>query len=659
MVAVPIIERLTVRSYGLYSRGGDEVDFDFDSNLTIVLGANGLGKSTLINLTHRMLTGPVDIADGESDSLGTASLRVRALTNARRHLFAARVSDHAVTASATVRVRFESDGWVAITRRLDTLRLIEAVADNGQSITVEEELQALLVMRAELGSFSDWLLLLRYVVFFQENRRALIWDPAAQRQILRPLFLAPAEANEWVELERAILRFDSESRNLRAVLGRLEPTVADDSGTLTSREVRALRRRLQTVRDRLAAAEVALEDVSTELTDAESEREDARLAWLAAEDALDGARREYERSKLLFIGARLPDLDATTSYLYSLLLSGDQCAACGAQAPALNEELEQRLRRGQCLVCGSDVVPDPTPVPSVTERRIDVLLAAVDERRERVEATRSRVEVAEGRYAELLESSRLARREAAALEQRSSDLMSQLPPEAAGQIDELRILRNRLTLSEANLEEARVNFQAFVVDKTRQILQRADDLEFSFRRYASSFLVEQSRLTWSAEPTRIGQSGPRFPLPQYKLMMTGSDFPDATLRDSVEDVSESQREFIDLAFRMALIAVASRGGAGTLLIDDPGSSLDAVFERKAAQVLNDFASSAVDSHLVVTANLSSGEFVPELVHRFRQRNTVNPLVLDLLEIATPTAAFEEFRAQYEVERDRVLEESGL
>src|SRR5437764_972764 len=62
------------------------------------------------------------------------------------------------------------------------------------------------------------LLLLHYVTFYFEDRRALVWDPTAQRQILRMLFLPARDSGRWADLEADVLQRDSNMRNLQASL---------------------------------------------------------------------------------------------------------------------------------------------------------------------------------------------------------------------------------------------------------------------------------------------------------------------------------------------------------------------------------------------------------------------------------------------------------
>ena len=64
MVNFPIFQRLEITQYGMFpgAQGAEPgLHVDFLPGLTLVLGTNGLGKSTLVTIMYRLLTGPFDI----------------------------------------------------------------------------------------------------------------------------------------------------------------------------------------------------------------------------------------------------------------------------------------------------------------------------------------------------------------------------------------------------------------------------------------------------------------------------------------------------------------------------------------------------------------------------------------------------------------------
>ena len=127
-------------------------------------------------------------------------------------------------------------------------------------------------------------------------------------------------------------------------------------------------------------------------------------------------------------------------------------------------------------------------------------------------------------------------------------------------------------------------------------------------------------------------------------------------RQGPNEVSESQREFIDLAFRMALIHVASPNQAGTIIIDAPESSLDVVFVDRAAEVLARFANANSLNRVVATSNLGAGELVPTLLRKAEKNpDSRAGRIIDLFVEGVPTRAIKELSADYEKYRTGLYE----
>jgi len=82
----------------------------------------------------------------------------------------------------------------------------------------EERYREELMHLMGVGGFADALRILRYLTFLLEQRDGLIWDPRAQSEIFRAVFLPPERANLWRSLEGDIVSSDSGARNLSAAL---------------------------------------------------------------------------------------------------------------------------------------------------------------------------------------------------------------------------------------------------------------------------------------------------------------------------------------------------------------------------------------------------------------------------------------------------------
>ena len=72
MVHLPILTELKVNDYGLFpgSPRGSGITWRFQKGLSLIAGINGLGKTTLLTMILRSLTGPYDLtSEGASQSL--------------------------------------------------------------------------------------------------------------------------------------------------------------------------------------------------------------------------------------------------------------------------------------------------------------------------------------------------------------------------------------------------------------------------------------------------------------------------------------------------------------------------------------------------------------------------------------------------------------
>lgn len=665
MIQFPLLQTLNIKGYGLYPGRPPEnagLTIDFLPGLTLVLGANGLGKTTLITIVYRLLTGPYDIAAlAGGAELGSGNITARPMSAAGTRVFAARVSGGARGARASIVFNI-GQHRVLVERNLHDLSLARLTVD-GSALPLREieEFQARICALAGLGQFGDWILLLRHLVFYFEDRRALVWDPSAQKQLLRLLSLPPQVAAEWTTLERDILQLDSKVRNLNAALGRVESDISSQeiragAGRDVAQELAALQK--------VQAQDTAnLAELGGDRADLDSRREAARLRFMESEQVREGAYRETERARLVAIAARFPSKTDTARFILAQLMSDSECLVCGSLAPDAAESFAARLSQGHCVVCGTDLHADDGSVVAkhtLADKRAEEMAERLVRADREIAAARDDLREAEDAYSvRIHELQRLS----SAVADRSvkiDGLLRILPPGEAKiheQRSELSGLRARVSADRELLASKRSAFRMWVEEKSRAITHMADAIQAVFSEYAKQFLYEKSILVWAPRKSAVGQTGEQISFPAFELNMSGTDFLEPSRREGPDQVSESQREFIDLAFRMALMQVVGNG-TGSLLIDAPEASLDAVFAPRAADVLARFAEPSRGNRLVVASNIVDGGLLPELLERSAAGADRGARIVDLLAIATPTAAIRENRAAYETARDRILGAGG-
>ena len=91
-------------------------------------------------------------------------------------------------------------------------------------------------------------------------------------------------------------------------------------------------------------------------------------------------------------------------------------------------------------------------------------------------------------------------------------------------------------------------------------------------------------------------------------------------RTESTQLSESQRFFLDIALRMALVIYLSKKNRpGTLLIDTPEGSLDIAYESRVGQMFAKFVKE-YGQHMLMTANINASQLLLSLAgncgHRY-------------------------------------------
>jgi tetratricopeptide (TPR) repeat protein len=510
----------------------------------------------------------------------------------------------------------------------------------------EEQYQDTILQAAGLSKFLDWMLILRYLVFYFDDRRSLVWDPTAQRRLLRLLFLPSNQTEPDADLVTRILKQDSYYRNVSATLSRQEQEFRAQERALASKPV--MEQELDDLAHALSEAQSELEGLQAAFADMDNARSLARLNALRLAQAREEAAGELEHLRIRQIQQAFPTASETATYLLTQLVAEERCVICQTAVPSLSDEMRHRLDAHRCVLC--DSVMDDAEPGAPTSDELDSARSQLDEVTDAY-----RLAVVDRDAAELEFTKTLAR----------MTQLDQIIAETSSSIERLEsalpessrsIHARREALAELRRENAVVREQV-LADKARYsnlveqenlaISEFQEAVKRNFDEHAKEFLLESCSLVWGIASEQVGQIGQPIRFSVFHVDMTAGAFPGATRRESAAQVSESQREFIDLAFRMALITVAGAEHAGSLVIDAPESSLDAVFAPRAARVLTHFGEGAGPSRVVLTSNLVDGQLIPTIAKEAGIRNEQDPRVVNLFKIAAPTAALRELRGDYE------------
>jgi hypothetical protein len=200
-------------------------------------------------------------------------------------------------------------------------------------------------------------------------------------------------------------------------------------------------------------------------------------------------------------------------------------------------------------------------------------------------------------------------------------------------------------------------FRRMMEGASERIVTAHVEVRSHFQAYVRQFLAETCELNLRNRRRPIGESGQAHDFPGFDVLMTSGVFRDQPRpRESREDISESQKEFIDLACRMALIRTAAGPDTGAMLVlETPEASLDSLFVYRAGDLLRRFADGGGPNGnvLIASSNLNDANMIPSLLGIDADQNRASEVpnrVINLLTLAAPNAALltqgDAYRRQY-------------
>jgi hypothetical protein len=643
---------------------GDQDGFDhpFLSGVNVIVGINGLGKTTLLNIIFRMLVGPYDPAKADRDRPGRKQAGL--IRDRKFDFFRKRANDGAAEARAVATFMFGARK-LKVERSLYDLTLIEwSLDDHPHNAAVDpeasdEELMDILALMMGFdveaskrrGSDSyryDFHFVARNLVFFLEDKVPLIWNPDGQFVILRILLLEQDLSDDISLARNALLKADSLYRNRLWASNLLRSQLSEELAHMPALTSDAEQYNLYV--SEVHAREQAIEDLKAERAHYASQTERIENEVLRARAELFDTQVLLRREEAAYFHQSFGRIRSPGDVILQALQSHDGCLVCGNRDESTYDRARRLMDAHQCPVCEADTSitnPDVAEFGNAQLERLKEVERKVESQRARLAKLESESE----RLSEAYRQSNVSFRE-------TSTLLEQARRQRDGAEDQaqrasrVRDLEKQLANIDAEVADLRANLD-YQIGQHEQLVRKSQDfideqssaIVETFESYASAFMVEDCRLRFRRDRrARVAQSDTPIDWPAFEVDLASGADAMPTERIDWREVSESQKEFIDLAFRMALLRVASAGRASMLAVETPEASLDAFFVGKAGKLLRSYAQANADNVLLVTSNLTREEMIAQLLgtkEEAEDLDTRKRRTLNLLEKARPTKAYRE------------------
>lgn len=673
-IKFPILRHIAVHGYDLYpgvrANAGFEKHFQYGVNVAV--GINGVGKTTLLNMVMRSLLGPWDPSKAEADEPGR---KQSGLTfRSKFPFFAQRVTDGAEEAEIAATFQFGTDE-VTICRRLKNLRP-KWYTLNGFRVDQPSE-EEIFGHLCKLSGVSESIaydeqrhyefdFLVRNLIFFLEGKVSLVWRPAGQFVALRILFVDEELSQKIAKSRNDLLALDSAYRNFRWQAGSAEKRLHEE---LKKEATPALVKRRELVVREIKDAEDSFEITKHELIEIEKLIEQSGPALLLQRHNVMKASERATRAEADHYHAAFHSIRSPADVYIEAILAEEGCKVCGTGTPKVRERAAALLEAHQCPVCESHI-DMPVEAEGLVARRLEELLGAqkalqacqlqlreMEEKHRQLTASYDELVMACGRLTEVIRAKRaeLIQIEATFPDQ---EQMSELQKERD-------FFEARIKGYKAELEKTARFHEELVISASARIDEVRGQLIQAFQHYANEFLIEECQLVFDMRRGRVAQEDPEIEWPTFRVQMTSGDQGPPMLRDGDEQVSESQREFIELAFRMALLEVASTDQPSMLVVETPEASLDAPFVERAGALIREFLGKHEQNVLLASCNLNGERMIPALLGTDNLEHP-SPLtrvdrlrhILRLTDIARLPRAYAKFKDHYDAVFEEALEGAG-
>jgi len=626
---LPKIQRVELRKFSLFA-ANPNAEFSARNGVLCLVGANGIGKSTLLSAINFCLTGTVPDPNRTFESMDEYYRFTRQYSGA---YFRGRISggdeeDAEVTLTFSLgtlqftvtRGLFEPEELRGLTISGDAS--VGSPTHTGESRSERHARYAeALVHHSGVASFQEFVFLQHFLFTFDEQRRTLFWNPRTMERVLYRAFGAdPQMAQRADSLKREIQQQDSRVRNSQWEATRLSKRI-NKLRAHTQQQTDA-QQKFDILSDNHRGLTERFAEESSALKDAEAAVRDATLRVSELSVRETALRDDYARA---FDRRLSPDAPLTHHPLIAHSISTGACELCGSSGVSAMALLATRASSSQCPLCDSVIAiaaPDPESVSHL--RGLDQELTAIKKSLRDVHAGLASLRAVERAARERWTQSK---DQLDAFDEANSALLNSLRLGLNSNASDAALATFKEQLATIEREKAtayqlREEFKGQLSILTRQLEEHYAAVEQRFvpalRQLAEQFLGMP--LSVQLHTGASGEVG-------LLLEVRG------TARRHSQQLSESQRFFLDIALRMALTQhMSDPQSPGAMYIDTPEGSLDIAYEKRAGTMLAMFAEAG--HQVIMTANLNSSRLLLELAARCGRANMTLCRMTDWAELST-------------------------
>ncbi len=634
-IYLPTIESIRVKDFSLYPEDdGLDFTYNFINGVNLIIGGNGLGKTTFTSLIKYGIIG----AYKKHKSVKTYKGEKRpSRTPYENGYFKDRMdSSFLHNEEARVTINFYiHEAHFAVVRRLYDFYLEEVLVtkdgktnvilgdkirqdkydrlkENEKKKYLQYNYEQIAANEANLNGFDSLIFFVNDILFFGEDRKTVLWDEEVQETLSSKYFNDP-ELDEKREFLRGEASYhNSKSRHIQVAIKNIDDAIKrakgednDDSDSDLG-NVHEIKKEIESQKNKLDKIQKERLKISENRKTQKADKNKLGKDILVCEEKI-----KLEEDKIY---ERIwQNLTFNYSVYEDHMLKNHTCAMCNQ--PLDQDEIDRIFTNSDnCFLCSKPVrkkMEDSNELEFLRKEQTTLLSKMQVLEKELVE-TDELLEEYDQEYEQYDISLRTLKDKLRDLEYN----MSQEEDSGEQNVDDLD-KKLRLEVDKLQLEKKKELKKSKEFDrKASEITAKMDDqraaitksLSKIFSEYANRFLGVSCTLTFDDSGDDKGK--------RFIPVINGKK------RLGPEALSESQRFFIDQSFRMSLLSFFYSRPT-YFLCETPDGSLDISYELNAAEVFLRYLQNP--NALILTSNLNNSEFLDYLIDKTKSIDYINLL----------------------------------
>ncbi|MBP5406384.1 AAA family ATPase [bacterium] len=624
-VYLPTLKKIKIVNYSLYS---EDIDYDFIEGLNLIVGGNGVGKTTFINILKYALIG-----------LYKKQLDVKNYKGEKRLTRESYKNSDSFFRNRTKLVESDKEGFVelhfminetlfVVKRSLYEAKILEVnVIKNGLKTIVEGEpinqdsykdyndagknknnlqynYEILVSKEANLSDFDDFIFFVNQILFFGESRENVLWNEDAQERLMNAFFNDPKYEKQRKDFEFEAKYQDSLARHtqeeIKAIKRVVEQINEDNSDNADIKKLKIL--------EEIDSLEKKQDSVEKKQAEIEKETKSYYKKTADLSTALNQKEKEKEQYDSIHMNRVWKDLNPKYEIFKKQYEINRICPFCNSDLSIK----KVKTSSDECFFCHTKIagISDGNEKISDLKREILNLISERTKYEKLITENEKILKKLDSEYRNL--KIKLFDKNAILRSLESSENSN------SNQDFSYKIMMNRIDQLNKEKEEHQGKSEELFKNASEIAKRIEDSLQANTRNisnvfadFAEAFMKLPCCLTLESVKDK-----------KVKDKMIKLFFPiiDNVARYDEDELSESQRFFVDYSFRMSVLNFFYTTGS-FYICETPDSSLDVSYEENAADIFVKYIS--FPNVLIMTTNLNNTSFIKTILGKTKNKKILN------------------------------------